>query len=798
MVHVNDTKPTIIPSVVRVGDTDLVDDISLFSRAFDRAEYESTGSSSSGTQGGGVGVGNSIILYVGPSRTKSKQVRLPYSNMMVSPKPQNAIRNRWDESISFKTEIKDKILTVTRKDNVKGWGMELQLRSFYRKDYMHTRHNEFNAVMKAEGSAVTIELRHKQKLICKRNAFIFKQEDVKMTNPFVGCEAKNTVSGLFKGTMRNISKSFSGDESDSMSEYTYLGKKGTNAIVTFGGQFPCKILHLQLGQFGNKIIFREGTLLASSADVKMVDTDLGSFQCLIGYGDAFFKTGPAWKEIVLTENDSFSVQEKCLIAFTQNIHSQTENMYKFKGVTFEKSATRTVKGPGIVWLNYRHTNARRRDNKVARDVGVKDDEMMIKEIGLESNDLGLSYDDTSILSEDTEIKLMEESKQQPKIRDIIKPVDSLGSDLDSGDDLGVEIFGEGGIDLISEVKNKTSNIESIFEDYLKRKQEDENRNSCDTASLLGSIAEADEDASEDSDDDSEMNVNDMTHSTDGSLADIQVNVNIERKKNEADILKARMLLQRAKISSKIVLEGSRSSSSDDKSTGAGKDIVIELLKEVENDDEDIAVDGDAESVTNILNEDQNDSNKSATGTNADSSGDAVAGVDIDLFNKVQNDSNNTDTDSAADKGISTSLLKKEQINSNDADVPVSNTVGGSSLVEVAIDGNGFENEFGIDDYESENDGAAMLANAAATTNNNINRSMSMSPHVLATKSVDSVLGLQVLNDVVNTRSEDEDTYNSFDDVYLRPGVDVETRERDLGLITNDVNNRSTPTHMQMR
>lgn len=315
----------------------------------------------------------------------SATVRLPYSNMMVSIIPQNALttldRQRYKD-IKFHTQISGydlKTLTVTRIDaNAhRGWDFDLQLKAYYAKDSIGTHHKEFDFIFKNEESAVTIRLKPNQKLRCLPKALIFKEEQVQMINPAVDIVAKRTPIGRIQGTVKGVVSAR--PSTNTMAEYQHIrgstdAKQLDTAIVTFGiggnigrpttpdcpskvSTTPSKIIYLPLGEFGNKILFKKGTCLATSSDVQIVDSGQlldSSFQSLVGYGDAFLVTGLALKKIVLRDDqDSVSITDSSLIAFTQDVTIKVGGMDKFKGMILDANQkVRTLTGPGIVWLNY--------------------------------------------------------------------------------------------------------------------------------------------------------------------------------------------------------------------------------------------------------------------------------------------------------------------------------------------------------------------------------------------------------------------------------------------------------------
>ena len=360
--------------------------------------------------------GFSMTLYVGRSEQQGnrevnknssagkKETRLPYANMMVSPKIQNLMSSadkRRYNNIAFKTEIRGQTLIVTRTDSNKGWGFELQLKAYYVKKSIGTHYRAFDFDFKNEESAVTLSLCPDQKFRCIPKAVIFKDENVIMTTAEI-FDGSIKRSGIPRRFLRDINKnirlhkkstkkkksinaiavaeyaisreeSTHGVTANTFAEYTYCGEKNASGLVVLGGNLRSKILHISLGQYGNKIIFQRGSFLATSDDVQLVQSGSqldGPFASLVGYGDIFLKTGKAVKKFVLNDRlDSISVVESCVIAFTQDMMSTSEMVDKISGMNLKNSVvSRTLIGPGTVWLNHTRVDIVGYDRK---SVGVE-------------------------------------------------------------------------------------------------------------------------------------------------------------------------------------------------------------------------------------------------------------------------------------------------------------------------------------------------------------------------------------------------------------------------------------------
>lgn len=325
------------------------------------------------------GFGYAMNIYVGSSRTRTKQIYLPYEGMFVQPVhvPKNPMKNRW-RHMTFNANVRGKTLEVTREDSDRGWNIPLVFKAFYSKDVLHTHKRALDLHIQNEGSVLTVKLRLGEKIRCAPKTLIFKEEEIKRMNVNISPMPAHGGLGLLRGSLRDlnqgIKQSFSGEDDDDekMAEYSYTNEDSIYedandesnrsedkqfSIVTLGVQFPYKILHLSLGEYGNRIIFRRGTHLASSADVEVIDSDfLDSFQSLVGHGEVFLQIGPTLKRMVLKEEEAVAVRHDCLLAFTQDVKSSMQSIDKLKGIFDNKVTYRKLVGPGILWLDYRQSN----------------------------------------------------------------------------------------------------------------------------------------------------------------------------------------------------------------------------------------------------------------------------------------------------------------------------------------------------------------------------------------------------------------------------------------------------------
>jgi uncharacterized protein (AIM24 family) len=326
-----------------------------------------------------------MTIYIGPCKTNrseenhhcgrnSKEIRLPYANMVVSPKPHNymgLLGQKNYKDITFSVQIfgtDNKSLIVTRTDCDKGWDFDLQLKAYYSKKSVGTSYKEFEYELKSRDSELKISLHPLQTIRCIPKALIFTDENITAKIPKIPAGVsklyglRGLITSRFANAKSRSSNSITGttsSSSHSFSEYAYVGKEETKGELILGA-YSSKIIHFSLGEYGNKITVKKGTCLAMSSDIKVFDSSLdldGHFHSLVGYGDVFIQVGMSTKKIILQDDkDILCVKDNCVIAFTQDMKSKSELTDDFCGIVLSKTIiARTLVGPGIVWLT--HTRA---------------------------------------------------------------------------------------------------------------------------------------------------------------------------------------------------------------------------------------------------------------------------------------------------------------------------------------------------------------------------------------------------------------------------------------------------------
>jgi uncharacterized protein (TIGR00266 family) len=149
-----------------------------------------------------------------------------------------------------------------------------------------------------------------------------------------------------------------------ISDYTYSGKEGTRGVVALGTDFPSKIVRLNVGEYGGKIVCQKGALLCASHAIEIEVEVTKSFgagffggqgfvlQALTGEGDVFVKAGGTLIRRDLGDGERLRISSGSLVAFSNGVDYDIEQMKGFKNVIFggEGLFVTTLTGPGVVWL----------------------------------------------------------------------------------------------------------------------------------------------------------------------------------------------------------------------------------------------------------------------------------------------------------------------------------------------------------------------------------------------------------------------------------------------------------------
>ena len=189
---------------------------------------------------------------------------------------------------------------------------------------------------------------------------VLRAESGAMMYMTAGVEMNTTTGG---GVSAGFKRFLTG-QNVFISDYTYTGAEGTRGVVALGTDFPSKIVRLNVGDYGGKLVCQKGALLCASHTIEIEVEVTKSFsagffggegfvlQALTGEGDVFVKAGGTLIRRDLGEGEKLRISSGCLVAFSYGIDYDIEQMKGFKNVVFggEGLFVTTLTGPGVAWL----------------------------------------------------------------------------------------------------------------------------------------------------------------------------------------------------------------------------------------------------------------------------------------------------------------------------------------------------------------------------------------------------------------------------------------------------------------
>jgi len=212
----------------------------------------------------------------------------------------------------------------------------------------------FDIASKIEGNEsqiLTVSLRPGEVLRAESGGMMYMTAGVEM----------NTTTG---GGASAGFKRFLTGQNVFISDYTYNGEEGTRGVVALGTDFPSRIVRLNVGEYGGKLVCQKGALLCASHTIEIEVEVTKSFgagffggegfvlQALTGEGDVFVKAGGTLIRRDLGDGEKLRISSGSLVAFSNGVDYDIEQMKGFKNVVFggEGLFVTTLTGPGVVWL----------------------------------------------------------------------------------------------------------------------------------------------------------------------------------------------------------------------------------------------------------------------------------------------------------------------------------------------------------------------------------------------------------------------------------------------------------------
>ena len=212
-----------------------------------------------------------------------------------------------------------------------------------------------------EMQCVEIELDPQESVVAEAGGLMFMDNGIEMATIFGDGSEKSRQSGVF-GKVLSAGKRLITGESLFMTAYTNVdaGKKR----ATFASPYPGKIVPLNLGEMGGRVICQKDAFLCSARGVEIgieFQKKIGAglfggegfiMQKLIGDGMAFLHAGGTILERRLDPGEKLKIDTGCLVGFTGEINYDIEFVGGIKNTLFggEGVFFATVTGPGKVWI----------------------------------------------------------------------------------------------------------------------------------------------------------------------------------------------------------------------------------------------------------------------------------------------------------------------------------------------------------------------------------------------------------------------------------------------------------------
>ncbi len=208
---------------------------------------------------------------------------------------------------------------------------------------------------------VEVELDPGESAVAEAGAMMYKDPSIAMETVF-GDGSRNDNIGGFMDKLLGAGKRLVTGESLFTTVFTHQGSG--KAHVAFGAPYPGTIIPLSLANYNGRIICQKDSFLAGARGVsigihfqKKILTGLFGgegfiMQKLEGDGLVFIHAGGTLKEFDLAAGQQMHVDTGCLVALTESIHYDVEQVGGIKSMLFggEGVFYARLQGPGKVWL----------------------------------------------------------------------------------------------------------------------------------------------------------------------------------------------------------------------------------------------------------------------------------------------------------------------------------------------------------------------------------------------------------------------------------------------------------------
>lgn len=208
---------------------------------------------------------------------------------------------------------------------------------------------------------VEIELDPQESVIAEAGGMMMMEEGIQMQTIFGDASSKDSQDG-FMGKLFGAGKRILTGESLFMTMFTNNGYGKQH--VAFAAPYPGKIIPMDLGMMGEKIICQKDAFLCAAKGVSVgIDfrkkLGVGFFggegfimQKLEGDGLVFIHASGTIYERELNPGEKLRIDTGCLVAMTRDVQYDIEYVGGVKSAVFggEGIFFAAVKGPGKVWV----------------------------------------------------------------------------------------------------------------------------------------------------------------------------------------------------------------------------------------------------------------------------------------------------------------------------------------------------------------------------------------------------------------------------------------------------------------
>ena len=208
---------------------------------------------------------------------------------------------------------------------------------------------------------VEIELDPQESAVAEAGAMMYMSDTIKMSAVFG--DGSGQDSGGFMGKLLGAGKRLITGESLFTTVFTHEGSSG-KAHVAFAAPNPGKIIPINLGDMGGKLICQKDAFLAAAKGVSIgiffqKKIGVGLFggegfimQKLEGDGWVFIHAGGTIVERQLAQGEKLKVDTGCLVAMEPGVDFDIEYVGGLKSAIFggEGVFFAALKGPGKIWI----------------------------------------------------------------------------------------------------------------------------------------------------------------------------------------------------------------------------------------------------------------------------------------------------------------------------------------------------------------------------------------------------------------------------------------------------------------